>query len=67
LHDARHFAVDLLYAADVPEVVAMELIGHSSVAITRRYRSGSSGESLALAMERSSQGFLDPPDGPAGE
>lgn len=55
LHEARHFAVDLLYAAGVSEVVAMELIGHSSVAMTRRYRSGSSLETLAEAMERSSK------------
>jgi integrase len=65
LHDARHFAVDLLYAAGVPEVVAMELIGHSSVAMTRRYRSGSSSETLAAAMERSSRTLRDPvPDSP---
>jgi len=54
LHDARHFTVDLLYAAGVPEVVAMELIGHSSIAMTRRYRSGASQETLRRAMERSS-------------
>jgi len=59
LHDARHFAVDLLYAAGVPEVVAMELIGHSSVAMTRRYRAGSSSETLAAAMERSSQALRE--------
>lgn len=57
LHDARHFTVDLLYAAGVPEVVAMELIGHSSVAMTRRYRSGSASETLRVALERTSQQF----------
>ena len=55
LHEARHFAVDLLYAAGVSEVVAMEIIGHSSITMTRRYRSGSSLETLADAMERSSR------------
>lgn len=55
LHDARHFTVDLLYAAGVPEIVAMELIGHSSVAMTRRYRSGSPSEALRNAMSRSSE------------
>lgn len=59
LHDARHFAVDLLYEAGVPEVVAMELIGHSSVAMTRRYRSGSDFESLTSAIERSSRALID--------
>ncbi|KTR47304.1 hypothetical protein NS359_15160 [Curtobacterium oceanosedimentum] len=60
LHDARHFTVDLLYAAGVPEVVAMELIGHSSVAMTRRYRSGASPETLRRAMERSSGELVEP-------
>lgn len=55
LHDARHFTVDLLYAAGVPEVVAMDLIGHSSVAMTRRYRSGSTNETLRVALERTSR------------
>lgn len=57
LHDARHFTVDLLYAAGVPEIVAMDLIGHSSVAMTRRYRSGSASETLRVALERTSQQF----------
>lgn len=52
LHDARHLAVDLMYEAGVPEVVAMELIGHSSVAMTRRYRSGAARSTMREAMER---------------
>jgi integrase len=59
LHVARHFAVDVLYAAGVPEVVAMELNGHSSVAMMRRYRSGSSSETLAAAVERISQALRE--------
>lgn len=54
LHQARHVAVDLLYEAGVPEVVAMELIGHSSVAMTRRYRSGASVQLLTSAMTAAS-------------
>ena len=55
LHDARHLAVDLLYAAGVAEVVAMEIVGHSSVAMTRRYRSGAPEATMREAMERVAQ------------
>ncbi|MFJ3027980.1 tyrosine-type recombinase/integrase [Curtobacterium sp. NPDC087080] len=54
LHDARHFTVDLLYVAGVPEVLAMKLIGHSLVAMTRHYRSGASPEALRCTILRSS-------------
>lgn len=33
----------------------MDLIGHSSVAMTRRYRSGSTNETLRVALERTSR------------
>ncbi|ROS63928.1 integrase-like protein [Curtobacterium sp. PhB172] len=39
LHDARHAAVDLLYAADVSEAVISDIVGHSAVAMSRAYRS----------------------------
>lgn len=38
-HDLRHAAVDLLYAADVPEELIVELVGHSTRAMTRSYKS----------------------------
>lgn len=38
-HGARHTAVDLLYLLEVPEVVIMEIMGHSTLAQTRAYRS----------------------------
>jgi integrase len=60
LHHARHVAVDLLYEAGVPEVVAMELIGHSSVAMTRRYRSGASDQLLTSAMNAASSQLIPP-------
>lgn len=42
LHDLRHTAVDLLLLAGVPEDVVMEIVGHSSRAMTRSYKSRNS-------------------------
>lgn len=39
LHDLRHSAVDLLYSAGVPEQVIVQLVGHSTVSMTRAYAS----------------------------
>jgi integrase len=39
LHDLRHTTVDLLLDAGVPEDVVMEIIGHSTRATTRGYKS----------------------------
>lgn len=39
LHDARHTTIDLLYEAGVPEDVITEIVGHSSWAVTRGYKS----------------------------
>lgn len=39
LHDVRHTTVDLLYAANVPEDMIMEIVGHSTRAVTRGYKS----------------------------
>lgn len=58
LHDARHLAVDLLYAAGVAEVVAMEIVGHSSVTMTRMYRSGAAEATMREAMERVAQQLI---------
>lgn len=38
LHGTRHTLVDLLYEAGVPEQVIMEIVGHSTRAVTRGYR-----------------------------
>jgi integrase len=46
LHDARHAAVTLFYEAGVPEVLAMDIVGHSTAAMTRAYRS--TGETARL-------------------
>jgi integrase len=39
LHGLRHTAVDLLYAAGVPEDLIMEIVGQSTRATTRGYKS----------------------------
>lgn len=50
LHDARHAAVTMLYEVGVPEVVAMEIVGHSSTAMTRAYRSNGNSDQLRRAL-----------------
>jgi len=61
LHGARHTTVDLLFAAGVTEAVIMEIVGHSTRAVTRGYRSRGNMEQLELAMNRMSGLVLDPP------
>lgn len=39
LHDARHTTVDLLYRAGVSEATISDIVGHSTVAMSRAYRS----------------------------
>lgn len=39
LHGLRHTVVDLLYAAEVPEDVIVQIVGHSTRATTRGYKS----------------------------
>jgi integrase len=41
LHEARHTTASLLMEAGVPERVVMEILGHSTVAMTRAYQHGS--------------------------
>jgi len=55
LHGARHGVVDLLFAAEVPEVVIMEIVGHSSRATTRAYRSRGNSAQLKAAMDKMSR------------
>jgi len=39
LHDGRHTTVDLLFEAGVHEEIIKEIVGHSSLAMTHKYRS----------------------------
>jgi integrase len=50
LHDLRHAAVDLLYAADIPEELIVELVGHSTRSMTRAYKSPAHIDRLTRAM-----------------
>lgn len=52
LHGSRHTAVDLLYEAGVPEAVIQEIVGHSTRAVTRGYRSKGNRPILEDAMRR---------------
>ncbi|MER2134154.1 MAG: site-specific integrase [Arthrobacter sp.] len=55
LHGSRHTTVDLLYEAGVPEAVISEIVGHSSRAVTRGYKSRGNSKQLADAMGRMSE------------
>ena len=37
-HDARHTAATLLLVQGVPEVVSMQILGHTDLRVTRRYQ-----------------------------
>lgn len=50
LHDIRHTTVDLLYAAGVPEPDILEIVGHSSRAMSRAYKSKGDLERLRASM-----------------
>lgn len=52
LHGARHTVVDLLYEVHAPESVIMEIVGHSSRAVTRSYRSKGNQKILRDALEK---------------
>lgn len=54
LHGARHTVIDLLYEAEVPEPVIMEIVGHSSRGVTRSYRSRGNQKIVREALERMS-------------
>lgn len=60
LHDLRHGAIDLMYSAQVPEADIIRIFGHSTVQMSRSYRSAGNREREAIAMQRMSEslGFL---------
>lgn len=51
LHGARHTTVDLLYAAGVPEDIISSIVGHSTRAMTRAYRTRTDTARLRAGME----------------
>lgn len=62
LHDLRHAAVDLLYAADVPEELIIELVGHTTRTMTRAYKSPAHLERLSRAMSGVTELLIETPD-----
>jgi len=52
LHDLRHAAVDLLYEAGVPEDLIQEIVGHSTRAMSRAYKSKGNHDRLTAAMKQ---------------
>lgn len=57
LHDARHSTVDLLYEAGLPEDIIQDIVGHSTRATTRGYRSPQNRKRLLAAMEQFAELF----------
>jgi len=55
LHGARHGTVDLLFEAGVPEILISEIVGHSSRATTRGYKSKGNTRQLTEAMNKMSK------------
>jgi integrase len=51
LHDLRHAAVDLMYLAGVPEDLIIEVVGHSTRAMTRSYKSRGNQDRLRAALQ----------------
>jgi integrase len=66
LHDLRHTAVDMLYLAGVPEDIITDIVGHSSRAMTRDYRSPHNRARLLSGMERMALLFTQQTDAAAG-
>lgn len=55
LHGARHTVVDLLYDAGVTESTIMQIVGHSSLAMTRKYKTRVNQKLASEAMEQMSR------------
>jgi integrase len=51
LHGARHTTVELLYAAKVPEDIIQAIVGHSTRAMTRSYKTRTDSARLIEGME----------------
>lgn len=60
LHDLRHTTVDLLYLAGVPEDLIIEIVGHSTRAMSQEYKSRGNIDRLRNAMEQMSVLFTRP-------
>lgn len=63
LHDLRHTAVDLLYLAGVPEDIIQMIVGHSTRAMTRGYKSKALDPRTRQAMAQFGAMFMKPIEG----
>lgn len=61
LHDLRHTAADLLYLGGVSEDLIIEILGHSTRAMSRGYKSKGNELRLTQAMQQVSALFAPPP------
>ena len=62
LHGLRHTTADLLYLAGVPEDLITEILGHSTRAMSRAYKSKGNDLRLRQAMATMSAMFdVEPP------
>lgn len=61
LHGSRRTVIDLLYELETPEPVIMEIVGHSSRAVTRSYRSKGNQKIVREALEKMSALVALPP------
>jgi integrase len=58
LHDVRHTAVDMLYEAGVDEDLIPLIVGHSTRAMSRSYKSRGASKRLTEAMKKLSAPFI---------
>ena len=63
LHDARHAAIDYLYAAGAPEIVIQDIVGHARTDMTRRYRSRRASMPMTSALDAVSR-LIDSEESP---
>lgn len=66
LHDLRHTAADLLTLAAVPDDVQMQILGHSSRAMTQSYRKRGDLPRLQASMDAFGALFTTPAGGRSG-
>lgn len=66
LHDVRHTTATLLYEANVPEPIIMEILGQSTLSVTRGYRNKGNQRVLGDALSKVSALLTSdvPPDAP---
>jgi integrase len=67
LHDLRHTAIDLMAEAGVPMDDIRAIVGHSTVAMTRAYKSKATRERLRLALEPFTRMLSQPEVVPSGD